>query len=92
MAYEGLLNRGLIKPFPAAGIPQAVVEAHILRDTPIVRAWREHLGITQGELAAKMGVSQAAVAKLEKPNAKPRRATLAKVAAALGIALAELDV
>jgi DNA-binding XRE family transcriptional regulator len=76
----------------AAGIPQAVVEAHILRDTPIVRAWREHLGITQGELAVKMGVSQAAVAKLEKPNAKPRRATLAKVAAALGIALAELDV
>jgi DNA-binding XRE family transcriptional regulator len=76
----------------AAGIPQAVVEAHILRDTPIVRAWREHLGITQGELAAKLGVSQAAVAKLEKPNAKPRRATLAKVSVALGIAPTNLDV
>ena len=76
----------------AAGIPQAVVEAHILQDIPIVRAWREHLGITKGELATKMGVSQAAVAKLEKPNAKPRRATLAKVAAALGISLTNLDV
>jgi DNA-binding XRE family transcriptional regulator len=76
----------------AAGIPQAVAEAHVLRDTPIVRAWREHLGITQGALAAKLGVSQAAVAKLEKPNAKPRRVTLAKVAAALGIAPADLDV
>jgi len=30
--------------------------------------------------------------KLEKPNEKPRRAILAKVVAALGIALAELDV
>ena len=76
----------------AAGIPQAVVEAHILKAMPIVRAWREHLGLTQRELAAKMGVSQAAVAKLENPIAKPRRATLVKVALALGIPLAKLDV
>jgi len=48
--------------------------------------------MTQGELAAKMGVSQAAVAKLEKPGAKPRRTTLANVAAAGGVTLAELDV
>ena len=76
----------------AAGIPQAVVEAHILRDVPIIRAWREHMGITQGELADRMGVSQAAIAKLEKPNAKPRSATLGKVAAALGISITQLDV
>ncbi len=76
----------------AEGIPQAVVEAHILRALPIIRAWREHMGITQGELAVRMGVSQAAVAKLEKPNAKPRRVTLEKVAKALGISIAQLDV
>lgn len=76
----------------AAGIPHAVVEAHILRDVPIIRAWRDHVGITQGELADRMGVSQAAVAKLEKPGAKPRRATLEKVATALGISLSQLDV
>jgi ribosome-binding protein aMBF1 (putative translation factor) len=76
----------------ATGIPQAVVEAHILSDVPIIRAWREHFGITQGELASRMGVSQAAVAKLEKPEAKPRSVTLKKVADALGISPAQLDV
>jgi predicted transcriptional regulator len=76
----------------ATGIPQAVVEAHVLRALPIIRAWREHMGITQGELAVRMGVSQAAIAKLEKPNAKPRRVTLEKIAKALGISITQLDV
>ena len=76
----------------STGIPQAVVEAHILRAIPMIRAWREHIGITQRELAARIGVSQAAVAKLEKPNAKPRRATLEKIAEALGISIDNLDV
>jgi len=76
----------------STGIPQAVVEAHILRAVPMIRAWREHIGITQRELAARIGVSQAAIAKLEKPNAKPRRATLEKIAEALGISIDNLDV
>jgi transcriptional regulator with XRE-family HTH domain len=50
------------------------------------------MGITQGALADRMGVSQAAVAKLEKPGAKPRRTTLERVATALGISVAQLDV
>ena len=74
------------------GIPQAVVEAHLLRAIPMIRAWRDHLGITQRELAARIGVSQAAVAKLEKPTAKPCRATLEKIAEALGISIENLDV
>ena len=74
------------------GIPQAVVEAHLLREIPMIRAWRDHIGITQRELAARIGVSQAAVAKLEKPTAKPRRATLAKIDEALGISVEILDV
>jgi transcriptional regulator with XRE-family HTH domain len=40
---------------------QAVVVVHIPSDVPLIRAWREYIGITQGELAARMGVSQAAV-------------------------------
>jgi len=76
----------------SAGIPQEVVEAHILRTLSIIRAWREHMGLTQGELAARMGVSQAAIAKLEKPNAKLRHATFEKVAKALGISTEQLDV
>jgi ribosome-binding protein aMBF1 (putative translation factor) len=76
----------------ASGIPQEVVEAHILNDVPMIRAWREHIGITQAELATRMGVSQAAVAKLERPDAKPRSATLKKIAEALGISPTQLDV
>jgi transcriptional regulator with XRE-family HTH domain len=57
----------------------------------MIKAWREHIGITQGELARRMGVSQAAVAKLEKPDANPRDATLKKVAEALGISPAQLE-
>lgn len=75
----------------ATGIPQAVVEAHILSDVPMIKAWREHIGITQSELAARMGVSQAAVAKLEKTDANPRGATLKKVAEAMGISPAQLE-
>lgn len=76
----------------ATGIPQEVVEAHVLRDLPIIRAWREHLGITQTDLASRMGITQAAVAKLEKPAARHRTATLKAVAAALNISVAQLEV
>jgi predicted transcriptional regulator len=37
-----------------------------------------------GELAVRIRVSQAAIAKLEKPNARPHRVTLKKIAEALG--------
>ena len=76
----------------ASGIPQEIIEAHILSDVPMIRAWREHIGITQAELATCMGVSQAAVAKLERPDAKPRNATLKKIAEALRISPTQLDV
>jgi len=32
---------------------------------PIIRAWREHLGLTQVEVARRMGISQPAYAKIE---------------------------
>jgi len=69
----------------ASGIPQAVVEAHVLRNESIINAWREHLDITQKDLAGRMGVSQTAVAKFEHPEARPRIATIRKIAAALGL-------
>jgi len=72
------------------GIPQEMVEAHVLDGTPMIRAWREHLGITQAELAQRMNITQAAIAKFEKPGARPRRTTLNQIAAALGITPAQL--
>ena len=69
----------------ASGIPQEVVEAHVLRNEPLIKAWREYLGITQEELASRLDVSQAAVAKFERPNARLRAVTLNKIASAMGL-------
>lgn len=76
----------------ASGIPQEVIEAHVLCGVSMIRAWREHLGITQAELAGRMGISQAAIAKVERPMARPRQATLIQIATALGIGATQLRV
>lgn len=39
-------------------IPQAVLEANVLNNTPIIKAWREHLGLTQVQVAQKTGIKQ----------------------------------
>lgn len=75
-----------------SGIPQEVVEAHILRNDSIIKAWREHLGITQNQLAKHLGISQSAVVKFERPESRPRKATLQKVAAALDLNINQLMV
>jgi ribosome-binding protein aMBF1 (putative translation factor) len=72
-------------------VPHEVVAASIDGDS-MIKAWREYLGLTQQELADRMGISQPSFAKLERPDANPRKSTLKKIAAALGISLAQLDV
>jgi transcriptional regulator with XRE-family HTH domain len=42
----------------------------------LLRNARREAGLTQAELARRLGVSQAAVAKLERPGANPTIATL----------------
>jgi ribosome-binding protein aMBF1 (putative translation factor) len=71
-------------------IPHEVVKAHIEGDVSLVRAWREYLGLTQDELAGRAGMTQPAVAKLEASTARPRRATLQKLAEALGVKVEQL--
>ena len=70
--------------------PQEVVEANVVRGDSPLKAWREHLGLTQTEVAKRAGISQPAYAKLEKPDANPRTATLRKLSKALGISLEHL--
>jgi transcriptional regulator with XRE-family HTH domain len=49
-----------------------------MSDPPaLLRDSRRQAGLTQRQLALRMGVSQAAIAKLERPGANPRVATLA---------------
>jgi transcriptional regulator with XRE-family HTH domain len=50
----------------------------------LLRAARRRAGLTQRELALRLGVSQAAVAKLERPGANPTFETLAGALRATG--------
>lgn len=68
---------------------QAVVEAHVLNDVPMVKAWREHLGLTQQTVCNRAGLLQPALARIE-AGSKPRKATLEKLAAAMGPTVAQL--
>ncbi len=49
-----------------------------------VRALRTDRGLTQAELAAMVGTSQAAIARLEAGGSEPRLSTLETIGAALG--------
>lgn len=74
----------------ALTLPHEVASRHLVNDIPLIRCWREYLGMTQAELAERMTVSQAQVAQLERPTARPRHATLKKAAAAMGIHVRQL--
>jgi len=50
-----------------------------------VDSWREHLGLTQKEVADKMGISQPALSQIESGDTKLRPATIKKLAKVLGI-------
>jgi ribosome-binding protein aMBF1 (putative translation factor) len=49
-----------------------------------VRALREKAGLSQRELASRMGATQSAVARLEAGGAEPTLPTLRRLAGALG--------
>lgn len=71
-------------------IPHAVVGANVIDGKSMVRAWREYKKITQAQMAKKLGITQAAYSQMEKPDAKLRRTTLEKIAAAMGILTEQL--
>lgn len=82
-----LLNNEFVR----TGIPHSIVEANILHGVPMIKAWREYLNLTQQQLAEKAGMTQPALTKLERQDANPRKATLKKLATALGITVEQLE-
>ncbi len=72
-----------------AVIPNAVVEKTVLEGIGIIRAWREYLGLTQAEVAARMKISQAAYSQFETAK-KMRQASRKKIAYALGLDVRQL--
>lgn len=75
--------------FKLSVIPNAIVGRHIMDEVSMLQAWREHLMLTQTEMAERMGISQAGYAQIEAAK-RPRKATLQKAADALGISLEQL--
>ena len=73
-------------------IPDDVVGMMLKNKFSIIRAWREYLGLTQRDVAKAMNVSQPVYARMESGKVKPRISTLRRIAKALGIDAAQLDV
>ena len=76
-----IAERAKVNPdFPAL-VEAAVRERELLRALAAKRAER---GLSQREVAARLGTSQAAVARLERGEGDPTLSTLARFALALG--------
>ena len=55
-----------------------------------IRACRERSGLTQEELAKRLGCTQSYISQIEHPDARPTLGTLQKVAEALGCPVGDL--
>lgn len=72
-------------------VPHEVVRMQLKSHWSLIRAWREHLGITQTEMAARLDIGQPSYAAMEATNAKPKKTTLIRIAAALGVSLEQIS-
>lgn len=75
--------------FTQGTVPNEVVNLSFERGVSAMAAWREHLMLTQAEVASRIGITQAAYAQMERVK-QPRKATLEKVALALGLEVEQL--
>lgn len=80
------------KPEKKVYFPHEVVEKHAIEEKSIIRAWREYKGISQEEMAKRIGITQAALSQMENPKAKLRRKTLVKIAVALEVDIEQLKI
>lgn len=71
-------------------IPHEVVSIVVDKECNLVKAWRIHLGLTQKEVAAKAGISQAALSQMEKADNHLRNSTLSKLAVAMNLTVDQL--
>lgn len=87
--YQALIKGHMETDERDIWFPNDVVKANVRGDS-LIKAWREHFGMTQGELAAKAGIKQPTLARMEKPDATPRQSSLRKLAEAMEITVEQL--
>ena len=87
--YQKLIHGQVESDEADVWFPNEVVKANV-RGESLIKAWREYFKLTQAELAAKAGMKQSALARLETSNANPRKATLSKLAEAMGLNVEQL--
>ncbi|CDM92182.1 helix-turn-helix domain-containing protein [Xenorhabdus bovienii] len=61
-------------------IPHEVISIMVDEETTLHAAWRIYRGLSQTEVAEKLGIKQAAVSQFEKSE-RPRQVTLEKLSA-----------
>lgn len=67
-------------------VPQEVRELQCRKDISLIAAWRLYKGMSQKELAQRLGVSPSAVAQVERVGGS----TLQRIATVLGLRVAQL--
>lgn len=71
------------------GIPEEISRQVLGHGVSAARAWREHLGLSQAEVATRLGIPPSEYAREE---ARSGRVSQAELAAALGISVQQLHV
>ncbi|HGE8268060.1 TPA: helix-turn-helix transcriptional regulator [Aeromonas hydrophila] len=71
-------------------IPQEVRELQSRKKISLLAAWRVYKGVSQKELAQRLGVSPSAVAQVERVGGSPQKKTLQRIAAVLDLRVAQL--
>lgn len=66
------------------GLPDVVCRIMDRDDVSLQAAWRIHAGLSQQEVADKLGISQSAVSQLEAVDSRPQKRTREKLAAIYG--------
>ena len=66
------------------GIPDSVASIMDKEDVSLQAAWRIYRGLSQQEVADKLGISQSAVSQLESVDSRPQKRTREKLAALYG--------
>ncbi|MDP8079953.1 helix-turn-helix domain-containing protein [Phocoenobacter skyensis] len=87
--FEELRENGQKIDFDTA-VPKAVVDDVFDNNVTPLRAWRNHLGLSQKEMANRLGISQAGYSKHENSE-KLTKLTREKMAKVLNITPEQLD-